>query len=299
MSSVLKERILIGLFLCFAAGMQAFDGSYVSNSSCEYNECCSCFNLQVQAGIAPIIWSQRNTFSAISCNASLGCPNSTVGPVVPLFEMPKFNNLYKLPWTVGGLIGYNLTDCFEVYVAANYRQANAKNDFTVQPTITLPLFVARPQFVFNSLSKYRFYDFYVGGRYYFNPCWCSCASFFLGGQIGLVHHKEVNFRLITSSLSNACAATFTSDSLVLFGKRTNVAGGGNLGLQYCWCDCVTFVLTAEVIATCGPCANITNIAFAGCVADQVLPELRPLGFIVGGSSTQIFFPITLGLKYSF
>jgi hypothetical protein len=299
--TVFNKQLLIGLFLCFAyAGeMHAWDNrTTISDQYCD-NSCECCFNVQVQAGIAPIIWTRRGDFSAISCNASLGCPNSTIGPVVPLFEMPRFNNLFKLPWTVGGIIGYMIDDCTEVYIEANYRQAKAKDNFTRQTSITLPLFVAQPQFVFSSLSKYRIYDFYVGARSYFDPCWCECASFFIGGQVGLVHHKEVDFKLTTSSLTNTCAAAFTSNPFILFGKHTNFAGGANIGLEYCVCGCLSLVLAAEFIATCGPCGSATNIAFAGCVADQVLPELRPLGFIVGGSGTEVFFPITLGLKFDF
>lgn len=301
MNTISKKQLLLWLMVCCGSGIaiNALENhTTISNQNCDYDPC-GCFNFQVHAGIAPIIWTKRDSFAAISCNASLGCPTSSIGPVVPLFEMPKFNKLFKLPWTVGGKIGYVWGDCAEIYVEANYRQARAKNNFTVQANIALDLFTLQPQFVFNSLSKYSFYDVYVGVRHYFDLCWCEPVSFFVGGQIGVVHHKGVDFRLTTSSLSNPCAAAFTSNPFILFEKHTSFAGGANFGFDYCWCDCISLVLTAEIIATCAPGGSVTNIAFADCVADQVLPELRPLGFIVGSSGTELIFPITVGLQYHF
>ena len=244
-----------------------------------------------------MIWTQRNSFTEISCNASLGCPDSTISSFVPLFEMPKFSKLFKLPWTVGGLIGYWVDDCNQVYIEGNYRQASAKSNFTIAPTIALSLFTLQPQFVFNNLSKYKFYDFYVGARHYFDMCWCN-STFFIGGQVGVVHHKEVDFNFTVSSLTNPCNPPFTTGTLMLFGKGTKFAGGANVGVDFCFCDCLNVVLTAEFIATCGPCGNRT-INFSGCSADSILPELRPDAFLVGSIGNEFFFPITLGLQYSF
>lgn len=298
--SFLSKQLFLWLFLGTIYGEIHPFNDYAPVGSQDCNSCdLGCFDFQVMAGIAPIFWTRRDNFSAISCNASLGCPTSTVSPIVPLFEMPKFHNLYKLPWTVGGLLGYYLDDCTMIYIEGNYRQASAKHNFTVQSTVPLALFTLNPQFIFNSLSKYKFYDFYVGARYYFNPCWCECLSFFLGGQVGVIHHKAVDFNLITSSLSNPCAAPFTSTGLPLFGKHTNFAGGGNIGLEFEWCDCLVFVLTAEFIATCGAAGSVNGISFSGCAADAVLPELSPEGFIANGYGTEVIIPITLGLKYSF
>lgn len=296
-----KKLFAISILYIFSNTLSAREYfSYNNNEERCNSTCfdCSCFNFQVQAGVAPIVWTHKGDFTAVSCNASLGCPTSTIGPVLSLFELPKFNHLFKIPWTVGGKIGYLLDDNVEIYVEANYRQARAKNNLLIQTNLDLLLFVAQPQFVFSDLSKYSFVDVYVGARYYFDPCWCECISFFVGGQLGFVHHKEINFRLTTSSLTNPCAPAFTTDRLPLFNKHNGVAAGANIGLDYCICDCLSLVLTAEFIATCRPEGN-SNISFDECTADAVLPELRPTNFIIHSSGTELFFPITLGLKYNF
>lgn len=297
-----KYFLCLSIILLNSSSILA-DRDYASNDMCcAQDSCqacdCSCFLVQVQAGIAPVVWTRRGNFTAVSPNASLGCSSSTVGPFVPLFEMPQFNKLFKLPWTVGGLVGYWLDDCNEIYIEGNYRQASAKNSFTIAPFISLSLFTLQPQFVFSTISKYAFYDFYVGARHYFDLCWCD-STFFIGGQVGVVHHKAVNFDLTTSSLTNTCAPAFSTGLLTLFNKHTGVAAGGNFGFMFCVCDCVSVILTAEIIATCGPNGTPNIVPFVGCDADVVLPELRPTNFIIGGAGTELFFPITLGLIYNF
>jgi hypothetical protein len=263
------------------------------------NECdLSCFDIQIQAGVAPVIWHKRENFSVVSCNAALGCPGSAQTAVVPLFKMPKFNKLFRVPWTIGGLFGYWISDCDEVYIEGNYRQAKAKsNNFTIAPIIALPLFTLQPQFVFSNLTKYKFYDFFVGLRHYFDLCWCN-SSFFIGGQIGLVHHKDINFKLTVSSITNPCNPPFTTGCMRLFEKNTRVAGGANIGFDWDFCNCFSIVLTAEFIATCGP-HGAQNLAFPSCTADIILPELRPDAFFVGSIENEFYFPVTLGFKYRF
>ena len=183
--------------------------------SCDYDDCnpvnCGCFNIQIQAGVAPIVWTRRGCFSVVSCNAaSLTCNGNTpVGPVVPIFGMPSFNKLFSTPWTVGGKLGYALSECTELYFEANYRQANSKC-FTSSTNLNLGLFIVRPVFQFTNVSKYKFYDFYVGLRRYWDACVCDRLSVFLGMQVGVAHHNSVRANITSSSLSNTCAAPFTA-----------------------------------------------------------------------------------------
>ena len=296
MNFLMKKQLFLWLFLsCMAFRMHAWENYTTTENSC--NACdLGCWSIQIQGGIAPVIWNKRANFNVVSCNSSLGC-GGTSSPVIPLFEMPKFNKLFKLPWTIGGLIGYWVSDCDEVYFEGNYRQANAKNNYTVAPSINLSLFALQPQFVFGSTTKYKFYDFFVGARHYFDMCWCD-SSFFIGGQVGFVHHKEVDFRLTVSSLTNTCNPPFTTGCNVLFGKNNRVAGGASIGFDFSFCGCFGFIVTADFIATCGPCGN-RIITFAPCTADLVLPELRPDAFIIGSIGNEFYFPITVGLEYKF
>jgi hypothetical protein len=308
-TTVLQKHLLLGmLFFAATAEMKADNccpTSSCATSCCDSDNCgsplnCGCFNIQVQAGVAPVIWSKRDCFELVSCNAaSLTCNGNTpIGPVIPVFELPKFSRLFRVPWTVGGKIGYALSDRTEVYIEANYRQSRAKHCFTANPDINLGLFVAEPTFQINVNSKYRFYDVFLGARYYGDRCWiCDRLAWFVGIQFGLVHHKEVKASITTSSRSNTCAPAFTTDCFNFFHRHTSPAAGANIGLDYCICGGLSLVLTAEFIATCGPTGG--QVCFAGCDADVVLPELRPTNFIVGDIQTEVYFPVTLGLKYSF
>lgn len=301
-----KHFVFIMLLLSVGATEISARPCFLSNcfSDCNYESCgnplnCGCFNIQAQAGVAPIVWTKRGCFQVVSCNAaSLTCAGNTpVGPLIPIFGMPSFSKLFRVPWTVGGKLGYALSDNTEVFLEFNYRQARAKDCFTSQTNLNLGLFVAQPIFAFSNVSKYKFYDVYLGARYYFDACVCDRLSFFLGGQVGLAHHKGINATITSSSASNTCAAPF-STCADLFGKHTGFAGGANLGAEYCICNGLSLVLTAEVLATCGPNGN-PNICFPGCTADVVLPELRPTNFVIGNVGTELLFPVTLGLKYSF
>jgi hypothetical protein len=52
----------------------------------------------------------------------------------------------------------------------------------------------------------------------------------------------------------------------------------------------------EVVATCGPKSNGNIPIAANC---SQLSSIMPSNLIVGGTGTELFFPVTLGLKYSF
>jgi hypothetical protein len=272
--------------------------AYAADSCCLPFFDCGCWSAQFQAGIAPIVWVNRGSFQIVSCLISgNNCQIPTCGPIIPIFEMPKFSDLYHLPWTVGGAFGYAITECSEVYIEGNYRAANSKC-FEIGPNINVGTFIAQTNFSFNQVSKYSLYDLYIGVRTYSDLCWCDALTGFWGFQVGLIHHKSVRANITTSSDSNACAAPFTATCVELFPRHTAFAGGANIGFEYCFGCGFSLVFTAEIIATCGPNGN-QNVPFNGCTADIVLPEIRPTNFIIGGIGTEMLFPFTLGLKYSF
>jgi len=57
------------------------------------------------------------------------------------------------------------------------------------------------------------------------------------------------------------------------------------------------VLTGELVATPGPQMN-PNISAIN-TACAVLPSIMPSNLIVSPIGTEIFFPVTIGLKYCF
>jgi hypothetical protein len=259
---------------------------------------CDRVTLQAHAGIAPIIWRDRGNFQIVSCNiANSGCPGQNLGPINCLFGMPKFKDLYKMPWTVGGKIGYMINDCSELYIEGNYRQAKAKNCFQITPSINTGGQISETIFGFSNLDKYSFFDVYLGMRRYFelDLCFCNPFSWFVGMQVGLAHHKKVSGDINFSSVTNECGAPLNVGCVPLFNKHTAVAAGANLGFDYCIGCGWSLVLTAEFIATCGPDGNKNFVI----VEPNVVPDISPSNFVVGGIATEMIFPVTLGLKYNF
>jgi hypothetical protein len=119
------------------------------------------------------------------------------------------------------------------------------------------------------------------------------ASFFFGGKVGFIHHKAISTGTFTGI--TGCTTDLGSSAQDLFGRNTSVAGGGQIGLDFCFCSNWSFVITAEVVAACGP---------AGIIASTLSnPDAANLGdasaLLVPGICNELYFPVTFGLKYNF
>ena len=272
---------------------------------CTVNECCApaydcgdplncgSVNFVLRAGVAPILWKDRGQFSAFSCNA-LAIPGFSQ-TTINFFKMPRFSKFFRVPWIVGGQIGYALSDNVEIYLEANYRAAKNRNFST---TVTVPNDTVNISFEFQ--NNYRIIDAYVGARYYWGRCWCDQVAFFVGAKFGLVHHKPVCFRFLIASV-NGCPAGATPvlspGDTPFFSRNTTPASGLNFGFDWCLGCGWSLMLMAEAVASCGPHGN-SNIAVSNA-CNALLPTFSPTNLGVGHIGTELFFPITLGLKYSF
>jgi hypothetical protein len=288
--------IQILFFVCVVACIPTLkadsDYSYVSDSN-EYESLLDCgsFNIVVHAGVAPTNWRNRGDFSAVSCFAS-SIPDFNQS-IIPLVTFPKFNKFFRSPWIVGGQIGYAFSDRSELYVEVNYRQASRK-DFAIN-NITIPNDVVNVAFQFG--NKYRAIDAYVGARMYWGRYWCDRAALFIGGKFGFVHHKSVNFTFqITPQNVPAQLALVSASEVPFTTGRTAPAGGANIGLDWQYGCGFSVVLMAEVVASCAPRTNGSIPLSNTCTQ---LPSIMPNALLLGSLGTELFFPITLGLKYSF
>lgn len=298
-----KPFFALWVFACFAFSLIAKEDACCRQ---EY-ECgnplnCGEIDFQVQAGIAPTLWTDRGEFSAISCNTLSTDANESI---VPFFQMPSFNKLFKLPWIIGGHIGYALSDCFETYIEFNYRQGKHK-DFELLG-VSVPNYQTPGNFLninINMLDDYRVFDVYLAGRYYWELDWCHWEnlSFFFGGKFGLLRRYQVNAAIVITSeaqpVPNPTAINLAC--VPFFLKKISPSGGLHAGFEWCLGCNFSTVFTAEVVATCGPRSN-KNIAGInggpnGC---NILPAILPTNLIVGSVGSEVFFPITWGLKYSF
>ncbi len=232
------------------------------------NNFCQELNLEVHGGIYPTFWVGRSGCSDNGCFA-------------------KFNDLFKLPWYVGGRLGYELNDCIELYGEVNFAQARGKNTiFNADCIVSADGITAIP----TKASHYRIVSGYVGSHYYFNnACWCDNVDFFVGAKLGFVYHKAIKSTFsapnIDGSLSPLC--------LPLFNKTTSVSAGGSLGVNYCFCDCFSIVFCVELVGT-GALKTNTII----CVPDTV--SIMNLTAISNGQmSSELSVPVTLGLRWKF
>ena len=239
---------------------------------CPLNECS--WGLQVDAGVRPILWRNRGDFLTVNCLAT------TV--INDLGQLPKFSKLFRVPWQVGGQVGYAFSCNTFVYAEFNYAQSRLKcDDFVRIGTSSLVL----------SLDKYKLYEAYVGARYYWGRWWCDRVAFFLGGKIGFIHHKGVS----TGSFTNTSDGSGVIPVNDFFRKQTRVAGGGNIGLDILLCGNWSFVITAEVVATCGPTG--VNALALSTIDSTMLNSAGAL--FIPGVSTELAFPVTFGIRYNF
>ena len=275
---------LLSLF-CISMFNTTLYAEYLSNTCqpCEYS-CnplyCGACDIQVHAGVAPLLWVNREEFSLVNC------PLSATNPIFALFDIPKFNTFFHIPWTVGGQVGYAWSDALRFYMELNYVQSGSKD--TNALVTTNPAITPVQTFTF-LLQKYRLFDAYLGIRYYWDR-WCDRVSFFVGGKIGMTHHQKVNVSVTVTPPTPALVLLPTDTNF--FRSNTVVSSGINLGLDICLYCNWSLVITGEVVASCGPSSN------GNTVISPTL-EVNPTNFLIGHIGTELRFPITAGIRYSF
>ncbi len=238
---------------------------------------CGAWDLQVQGGVNPILWRNRDQILGVDCSLA-----PAASPVAVIYDnVPKFRKLFRIPWIVGGQVGYAFSDNTRVYLEFNYSQAKGKDSVLIPTDFNS---VVTGTFSFH---KYKIFDAYVGARYYWDR-WCDRVSFFLGGKVGLTHHKRTNADII---LAAPTVANLPLADTNIFRSNTVVSGGGNVGFDVCFCGNWSFVVTGEVVASCGP-RNVNNIPLTTSFASisNVLP---------GAIGTELRFPVTAAVRYSF
>ena len=277
---------LLMLAMLLGGSAQASHDGYVNGSDCcrpQY-ECgcnplyCGAWDLQIQAGVNPILWRHRGPVLAANC------ASSSTAPIVVLFdEQPRFSKLHKTPWIVGGQIGYAMSDNSRVFVEFDYSQAQRKN------AVVVPATLASVSSFSWTLGKYKLFEGYVGARYYWDR-WCDSLSFFLGGKVGFTHHKKQSATFLIQ-LTGFDPVNLANIDLVR--NSTVVSGGGHIGLDYCICGNWSLVLTAEVVASCGP----RHVPYFPLVANSNLPGFSAI--FPGSVGTELRFPVTVAVRYSF
>lgn len=296
MRSFIRSLALILLATSAASTIQAnrnqdVDGSCCPRSGCYECGCnplyCGAFDVQGHAGVAPIFWTDRGDISFVQCTS-----NPLTSGIAFLFEVPHFFKLFRIPWTVGGQVGYAVNENIRVFVEFNYLQAKGKGNALITTVSTTPQTIAF------SMGKYELFDVYLGAQYYWNR-WCDYTSFFVGAKVGLTHRKRTHFSSTLTSATIVPPVVLTTDT-DFFHRNTIPSGGLELGLDFCMCGNWSVQLVGEVVASCGPrSARIDFGQISGCAVVQAVPVAGINNFIIGHIGTELRFPITLGIRYSF
>lgn len=287
-----KLRKMVGLFLVatsllIPSKVSAWGENFGWNSCDPCNPCNPCedvccypgpltecaFSVLVKGGVVPTTWHNRGTIYAV---------NPTVAPpiVFSIGKTPKFDDVFDLPWTVGGEVAYNVSDRAQVFLEANYLNAEGKrHSHTIDGT--------------NLVLSHRHRDAsawtgYLGARYYFSRSWlCDRVAPFVGFKAGFIHHKRANSHVQIAGIDVSTQSFFLGE--------TGVSAGAQIGLDVQIWDCIYAVLNFEVVFSQARRVN-NNIV--------IVP---PVGAGVGGITNlnvgclgkEVSYPITLGLRYQF
>lgn len=238
---------------------------------------CGSLDFQFQAGLCPIKWKRADQM-VLSPFASF-----MQSSILTLFENPRFSAFYHTPWIIGMQVGYAWGPHVRIYGEVNYVQTKAKYDvgFFTDSSPSIPASI--------TFSKYTLCDAYLGGRYYSDRCCSEQLSCFLGGKIGIVRHHSTTFDLLVglAQLGNQTALV----DVPAFNHRTSVSGGINGGIDIC-CDNWSLVITGEVVISKGP-ATASDIAASPAI-------FNTFAFVYFGDvGTELRFPITAGIRYTF
>ncbi len=272
------------------------------------------FNIRLQSGLSPIIWKNRGCMSFLStaatspcstncttgCNAncvspffieSFSCKSDCAETAITGIKIPKFNELFRTPWTIGATLGYAVNTHHEVVLQFNYVQAPKRHEYFAA-NVTNP--AAVPVLLHINLTKYENASAYFGYRYNFDRMRCFPRDFlgdmawFLGIKAGLLHHFGV--RGFVESSFTSMVESSTTPSFNIFKSSTSFSATGEVGVDICLnCDW-SLMIAAEIVAGWGPsCHNV------------VIPvtELSSLSINTAKIGAEILFPVTFGLRYKF
>ena len=243
---------------------------------------CGEIDLEVKAGIAPIIWTHRGCFTAAECVPIIG---DGFSPGFNDFSrMGSFGHFFhSVPWTVGLELGYNFIDCVRTYIDFQYREAQGKC-FALRIPSTSGSAIANLQF-----DSYRTFSFYIGCDYLFSGfCWDN-FDLFAGVKVGFTHFHDMN---LCGSVTYTAVSGVTLPAESLSGRFCSdlvLSAGGRIGADWCFCHNLKLVLTAEFLGQCARHFNRTTIPLTTSVSD----------FRLGDIGTEVVFPLTIGLLYSF
>lgn len=156
-------------------------------------------------------------------------------------------------------------------------------------------------------SNYSAYGAYIGARHFTDRFWCDSTSWWFGYKVGILHRKQVNSCSVLRVQSD-CEGTCEEGRDItlrraIFCKSNSVSGGVQMGFNYCYSDCLSFLLGFEVVASCGLKGNRNYPISSDLYADNNTSIFEcsnvPTNILVGNTGTLVQFPIWIGFQWDF
>lgn len=258
-------------------------GTSHSAYSSFFDDACNSMNFEFRAGVDPVVFSNRQDTLAIIDN------NSTdEGRLDKLYDGFKFSDTFKTPWIVAGQFNWDISDCHTSFLELNYTRANGE-------CVTRDISLRTVDAEVTGKDTLKFGDFsmfgaYFGYRYYADMF--SCASVYFGSKIGLGHYKDicVNIeRTEPTDPNNTFNITNTA-----YEKQTVVSGGLQVGMDYGFSDCASFLVQVDFLGS-GALCNTTNKFVLPQDNDQLADNSN---ILFGKTGTLVSFPVTFGFSYN-
>ncbi len=300
MRATIKKRMAVIVWLFSWCSMWANQWITENNDACHME--CDSFDVRFQAGIEPLMWRNRGgifgenaIINGIAADRLFSFGDGLSADPTEIVQgqcIPRFSTFFKLPWVVGGQVGYRWRDCWRFFLEGNYAQAKAKKPCKTRLLVLSSTGAPAGTTLNFTLNNYRFVDGYVGLQCFFATL-CN-VDVFVGAKIGLIHHLRSNFSLTqTLPLEEILILDLVPPcpKVAFIESGTAFAGGALFGANYAFCDNWLFAIMAEVVANRGPKTN--------CNIPVNIPNIPTVSLFFGKIKNEIRFPITASLRYIF
>lgn len=293
-----------------------------------------------------ILGGSSSVDRTVSClNPVDGSACATVGACVPVVSTtnqynafqqnscknPKFNEIFSNGVLhVGFEVGRNVCDNVQMYLEFVYDRASGKcltnstsNYAAPEGCVSDDCSTSCSTPAGNLLStstrtskfdNYAAYGLFIGARHYCNwSLFCDRIALWGGFKAGFLHRNAVNACINIPAVTVGTAAagyTFAARENInktIFCKSNAVAAGASLGFDYCFSDCLTLLVGAEVVASCAfksnpnirldLAANPTVNGQAPVAVSGAFPQ--PTNIIIGTLGTLVQFPVWVGFRWEF
>lgn len=252
------------------------------------------WNISIKGGIAPTTWLNRRNEYVVSINQQ----NT---PIVTSKNIGSFEDNFDMPWTASVEVAYNISDYSQIFVEGSYKSApNKKSTKKEVDGIKLR----------ERTDDAHDWSGYFGVRQFFCRDWvCDSVAPYIGFKAGFVNHQKINTHFYVGKVAQNQNQNQNQNEAqnkpqivyneigkqVQFQSTTGISAGAFIGLDCALMESLNIQLQIEVIAS-QPIQGRQNVEFPG---SRTLQPGEITNIMAGKINSELTFPITVGLRYSF